>query len=98
MQQCGSNCEAIAVLRLNFKRFLSLFSFFFSLYFSCYQMSNTTDDKQKEKEKVPVKEFLSRHVPEQLANSKKLCYRHRPDLIKRRQPDNFDFEQTQKVV
>ncbi|RCH86194.1 hypothetical protein CU097_008324 [Rhizopus azygosporus] len=61
-------------------------------------MNNTTDDKQKEKENAPVKEFLSRHVPEQLANSKKLCYRHRPDLIKRRQPDNFDFEQTQKQL
>jgi hypothetical protein len=50
------------------------------------------------KEKVPVKEFLSRHVPDQLTNAKKLCYRHRPDLIKRRQPDSIDFQQTQRVT
>ncbi|KAG1142374.1 hypothetical protein G6F37_011571 [Rhizopus arrhizus] len=50
------------------------------------------------KEKVPVKEFLSRHVPDQLTNAKKLCYRHRPDLIKRRQPDSIDFQQTQRQL
>lgn len=49
------------------------------------------------KDNLPVKQFLSRHVPDQVANSRKLCYRHRPDLIKRRQPDSLDIENAQRV-
>jgi F-box/WD-40 domain protein MET30 len=47
---------------------------------------------------LPVKDFLSRHVPDQVTNSRRLCYRHRPDLIKRRQPDALDIENTQRVT
>lgn len=50
-----------------------------------------------QKDKLPVKDFLSRHVPNQVAHSRKLCYRHRPDLIKRRQPDELDIENAQRV-
>lgn len=46
---------------------------------------------------LPVKDFLSRHVPDQVTNSRRLCYRHRPDLIKRRQPDALDIEKAQRV-
>ncbi|CAO3667240.1 unnamed protein product [Rhizopus stolonifer] len=52
----------------------------------------------KNTENVPVKDFLSKHVPDQLTNAQKLCYRHRPDLIKRRQPDALDFQQTQRQL
>lgn len=47
--------------------------------------------------KLPVKEFLSRHVPDQVTNSRRLCYRHRPDLIKQRPPDPLDLEKAQRV-
>ncbi|KAI9482935.1 MAG: quinon protein alcohol dehydrogenase-like superfamily [Benjaminiella poitrasii] len=52
-------------------------------------MNNDSNDK------LPVKEFLSRHVPDQVSNSRRLCYRHRPDLIKQRQPDDLDVEKVQ---
>lgn len=42
--------------------------------------------------------FLSRHVPTQISNSRKLCYRHRPDLTKKRMPDSFNFEDVQRVL
>lgn len=48
-------------------------------------------------DKLAVKDFLSRHVPNQVTHSRKLCYRHRPDLIKRRQPDELDIENAQRV-
>jgi F-box/WD-40 domain protein MET30 len=51
----------------------------------------------EKKDKLSVKDFLSRHVPDQVTNSRKLCYRHRPDLIKRRQPDALDIENAQRV-
>lgn len=41
--------------------------------------------------------FLSRHVPTQVSNSRKLCYRHRPDLTRRRMPDSFNFQDVQRV-
>lgn len=47
--------------------------------------------------KIPVKEFLSHHIPDQVTNSRRLCYRHRPDLIKQRPPDSLDLEKTQRV-
>lgn len=53
--------------------------------------------QQQQQQKEPVKDFLSRHVPDQVTNSRKLCYRHRPDLIKRRQPDALDIENAQRV-
>ncbi|GAA5815248.1 hypothetical protein MFLAVUS_008754 [Mucor flavus] len=37
------------------------------------------------------------HVTE-VAHSRKLCYRHRPDLIKRRQPDELDIENAQRQM
>lgn len=57
-------------------------------------------DKDKANDKrntFPVKDFLSRHVPDQVTNSRRLCYRHRPDLIKQRQPDGLDIENAQRV-
>ncbi|KAI7894305.1 quinon protein alcohol dehydrogenase-like superfamily [Mucor mucedo] len=57
------------------------------------------DDKSDpSNDDLPVKEFLSRHVPDQVTNSRKLCYRHRPDLIKRRQPDSLDIENAQRQM
>lgn len=47
--------------------------------------------------KLPVKGFLSRHVPDQVTNSRRLCYRHRPDLIKQRPPDPLEVEKAQRV-
>ncbi|RUS12433.1 hypothetical protein BC937DRAFT_87929 [Endogone sp. FLAS-F59071] len=49
-------------------------------------------------EDSPLKPFLSRHVPQQLSsNPRKLCYRHRPDFVKRRMPDDITLDQVQKV-
>ncbi|CAO3632054.1 unnamed protein product [Cunninghamella blakesleeana] len=45
-----------------------------------------------------IQDFLTRHIPSQVSNSRKLCYRHRPDLIKRRMPDTFDFKQVQSQM
>lgn len=42
--------------------------------------------------------FLSRHVPSQISNTQKLCYRHRPDLVKNRGPDEFNVQQVQNVI
>ncbi|KAI9281818.1 quinon protein alcohol dehydrogenase-like superfamily [Sporodiniella umbellata] len=55
-------------------------------------MSHSSDDN------APIKDFLTKHVPDQLTNGKKLCYRHRPDLNKQRQPDTVDFQQTQRQL
>ncbi|KAL7313633.1 hypothetical protein PS15m_007357 [Mucor circinelloides] len=58
-------------------------------------------DKDKANDKrntFPVKDFLSRHVPDQVTNSRRLCYRHRPDLIKQRQPDGLDIENAQRQL
>lgn len=41
--------------------------------------------------------FLSRHVPSQVSNTQKLCYRHRPDLVKNRGPDEFNIQNIQHV-
>lgn len=41
--------------------------------------------------------FLSRHVPSQISNTQKLCYRHRPDLVKNRGLDEFDILKIQSV-
>lgn len=46
---------------------------------------------------TPVQKFLARHVPNQLANPRKLCYRHRPDLARLRGPDEVNFSDVQKV-
>ncbi|GAN03683.1 E3 ubiquitin ligase complex SCF subunit sconB [Mucor ambiguus] len=43
-------------------------------------------DKDKDTHTHP---FLSKHVPSQISNTQKLCYRHRPDLVKNRGPDEF---------
>ncbi|KAL0134993.1 quinon protein alcohol dehydrogenase-like superfamily [Mucor lusitanicus] len=43
-------------------------------------------DKDNDKQTHP---FLSKHVPSQISNTQKLCYRHRPDLVKNRGPDEF---------
>jgi F-box/WD-40 domain protein MET30 len=48
----------------------------------------------KKQEKEPLQPFLTKHVPSQI---QKLCYRHRPDLVKNRGPDEFDFEKVQHV-
>ncbi|RCI02428.1 hypothetical protein CU098_011188 [Rhizopus stolonifer] len=47
---------------------------------------------------LPVKKFLSRHIPNQVANSRRLCYRHRPDLVKKRQPDDLHMESVQRQM
>ncbi|KAI9299871.1 WD40-repeat-containing domain protein [Cunninghamella echinulata] len=52
-------------------------------------------NKQDDNTIPAIHDFLSRHIPSQVSNSRKLCYRHRPDLIKRRMPDTFDFKQVQ---
>lgn len=41
--------------------------------------------------------FLTRHVPSQISNTQKLCYRHRPDLVKNRGPDDFNISNIQQV-
>lgn len=51
----------------------------------------------QESENTPVQRFLARHVPNQLANPRKLCYRHRPDLARLRGPDEYNFTDVQKV-
>ena len=56
-----------------------------------------SDYNKQEDNVLPIKDFLSRHVPDQVTHSRKLCYRHRPDLIKRRQPDALDIGYTQRV-
>jgi F-box/WD-40 domain protein MET30 len=55
--------------------------------------------KQNEMDNLPptIHGFLSRHIPPQVSTTRKLCYRHRPDLIKKRMPDAFDFNLVQKV-
>jgi F-box/WD-40 domain protein MET30 len=48
-------------------------------------------------EKLPIKRFLSRHIPDQVGTTRKLCYRHRPDLIKKRLPESNDIKSAQRV-
>ncbi|GAB5588350.1 hypothetical protein Unana1_03250 [Umbelopsis nana] len=52
----------------------------------------------QESENTPVQRFLARHVPNQLANPRKLCYRHRPDLARLRGPDEYNFTDVQKQM
>lgn len=52
---------------------------------------------QDSQNNTPVQRFLARHVPTQLANPRKLCYRHRPDLARLRGPDEYNFTDVQKV-
>jgi hypothetical protein len=52
---------------------------------------------QPDSDNTPVQRFLARHVPNQLANPRKLCYRHRPDLARLRGPDEVNFSDVQKV-
>ncbi|KAI7907669.1 quinon protein alcohol dehydrogenase-like superfamily [Cokeromyces recurvatus] len=52
-------------------------------------MNNNSEDK------LPIKEFLFRHVPDQVSNSRRVCYRHHPDLIKQRQPDDLNIKNIQ---
>lgn len=63
--------------------------------------SNTQSNIDKmditEDQEPSIHDFLSRHIPPQVTNTRKLCYRHRPDLIKKRMPDAFDFSLVQKV-
>lgn len=50
------------------------------------------------KEKERLLPFLTKHVPSQISNTQKLCYRHRPDLVKNRGPDEFiDVQKIQHV-
>lgn len=49
------------------------------------------------KDKERLNSFLFRHVPSQVSNKQKLCYRHRPDLVKNRGPDEFSAQQVQEV-
>ncbi|ORX49937.1 WD40 repeat-like protein [Hesseltinella vesiculosa] len=49
----------------------------------------------KHNENPPIHDFLSRHIPSQVSTTRRLCYRHRPDLVKKRMPDDFDFNQVQ---
>ncbi|KAL9551992.1 hypothetical protein MBANPS3_003988 [Mucor bainieri] len=44
---------------------------------------------KKEDDPYITHPFLSKHVPSQISNTQKLCYRHRPDLVKNRGPDEF---------
>ncbi|KAL0092798.1 quinon protein alcohol dehydrogenase-like superfamily [Phycomyces blakesleeanus] len=48
--------------------------------------------------KLDIHDFLSRHVPAQLANPRKLCYRHRPDLVRKRLPDSFNIQDVQQQM
>ncbi|KAI8340413.1 WD40-repeat-containing domain protein [Blakeslea trispora] len=62
-------------------------------------MSTHNDNNdQASQDKLPVKEFLSRHVINQVSNSRRLCYRHRPDLIKKRRPDDLNMESAQRQM
>ncbi|CAM0142394.1 hypothetical protein VKS41_002109 [Umbelopsis sp. WA50703] len=53
---------------------------------------------QPDSDNTPVQRFLARHVPNQLANPRKLCYRHRPDLARLRGPDEVNFSDVQKQM
>ncbi|KAI9284509.1 quinon protein alcohol dehydrogenase-like superfamily [Umbelopsis sp. AD052] len=53
---------------------------------------------QDSQNNTPVQRFLARHVPTQLANPRKLCYRHRPDLARLRGPDEYNFTDVQKQM
>ncbi|RCH89026.1 hypothetical protein CU097_006939 [Rhizopus azygosporus] len=50
------------------------------------------------KDKERLHSFLFRHVPSQVSNKQKLCYRHRPDLVKNRGPDEFSAQQVQEEI
>ncbi|ORE23251.1 WD40 repeat-like protein [Rhizopus microsporus] len=50
------------------------------------------------KDKERLNSFLFRHVPSQVSNKQKLCYRHRPDLVKNRGPDEFSAQQVQEEI
>ena len=72
-------------------------------------MSDKDEPLRQEKERQQQKQeqhqqkpdvhhsFLTRHVPAQYSNTRKLCYRHRPDLTRKRMPDSFNFEDVQRV-
>ena len=66
---------------------VSLFLFSLSFIFFSLKMN-----------KEQVQPFLTQHAPLQISNTQKLCYRHRPDLVKNRGPDEFNFQQLQHVT
>ncbi|KAI9019497.1 quinon protein alcohol dehydrogenase-like superfamily [Phycomyces nitens] len=58
-----------------------------------------SDPEREPKDNKPdIHDFLSRHVPAQLANPRKLCYRHRPDLVRKRVPDSFNTQDVQQQM
>ncbi|KAI7858976.1 WD40-repeat-containing domain protein [Circinella umbellata] len=66
-------------------------------------MSDKDEPLRQEKEQQQQKpdvhhSFLTRHVPAQYSNTRKLCYRHRPDLTRKRMPDSFNFEDVQRQM
>ncbi|KAI8139312.1 quinon protein alcohol dehydrogenase-like superfamily [Fennellomyces sp. T-0311] len=58
------------------------------------------DEPLREQQPMPDihQSFLSRHVPAQYSNTRKLCYRHRPDLTRKRMPDSFNLEDVQRQM
>ncbi|KAF7724947.1 hypothetical protein EC973_000528 [Apophysomyces ossiformis] len=62
-------------------------------------MENQNGDGIEDKPNAPaIHSFLARHVPAQLSNPRKLCYRHRPDLVRNRMPDSFDYQIVQQQM
>ncbi|KAI8074535.1 quinon protein alcohol dehydrogenase-like superfamily [Gongronella butleri] len=51
--------------------------------------------QQPQQHQPPIHDFLTRHIPSQVSTTRRLCYRHRPDLVKKRMPDAFDFKHVQ---
>ncbi|CAO3683639.1 unnamed protein product [Rhizopus stolonifer] len=49
-------------------------------------------------EKDSLYPFLSRHVSSQVSNTQRLCYRHRPDLVKNRGLDEFSAQLVQQEI
>jgi hypothetical protein len=80
--------------------FLTLLFFLFAQDMESAQFNaqSNIDKMDITEDQAPsIHDFLSRHIPPQVTNTRKLCYRHRPDLIKKRMPDAFDFSLVQKV-
>ncbi|CAO3578793.1 unnamed protein product [Absidia cylindrospora] len=65
-----------------------------------HDMKNGENEENlaNEEQAPSIHDFLSRHIPPQVSSTRKLCYRHRPDLIKKRMPDAFDFNLVQKQM
>ncbi|KAI7868339.1 quinon protein alcohol dehydrogenase-like superfamily [Spinellus fusiger] len=61
-------------------------------------MSSEKDDTSSQDSTPTIHNFLSRHVPAQLSNPRKLCYRHRPDLVRKRSPESFNIQDVQQQM